>query len=95
MKITPYQKSQINAEFARIYELEIQSGEHGHWESMFTAMHQAYAQHPYPHDPELNGKDWYAAFCNSSERLVELGTKLNTMYHWPLWRRVWWALVGR
>lgn len=36
-------KSAINAEFTRLYELSTISGKHGHYENMFAAMHLAYA----------------------------------------------------
>lgn len=36
-------KSRINAEFVRLYEEAQATGKHGHYENMFSAMHQAYA----------------------------------------------------
>ena len=42
--LTFEQKSQINAGFVKLYEAAQASGKHGHYENMFAAMHQAYAE---------------------------------------------------
>lgn len=36
------QKTAINIEFERLYEAGVRAGYHGHFETMFAAMHEAY-----------------------------------------------------
>jgi hypothetical protein len=42
--LTFEQKSVINRRFQELYDAGMQSGKHGHYETMFVAMHQAYAE---------------------------------------------------
>jgi hypothetical protein len=63
-------KTTINVEFQRLYDEGMREGKHGHYETMFAAMHAAYAPHLRALQDAVDS--FSATSCQDAERFAEL-----------------------